>query len=166
MFFLYCSVCLKFQADCRVAAAVLHVMRWVEKNKGGGLGAKQKMTMQKWTATRPSRLCGLFVLQYLLGGGVKGSGADGHAAGSFDEPRPTLLSVEPHLEMDSNVQHDDGCQIQGHDWAVQADDAQSKTDTKNSFCKYYVMFFLIYRSFLCPHTAPLYQKCFRNIFMT
>lgn len=38
-----------------------------------------------------------FPLTDLLGGGGKGSGADGHAAGSFDEPRPTLLSAEPHL---------------------------------------------------------------------
>lgn len=68
--------------------------------------AKQKMTMQKWTAPPPPPPpplppCGLVVMQYLLGAGGTVSAAGGHGVGGFDELRLMLLSMEPILKMDS-----------------------------------------------------------------
>lgn len=87
--------------------------------------------MQKWTAPphRPAPSlppCGLFVMQYLLGAGGSVSGVGGHAAGGFDELRLMLLSMGPLLEMDSNMQRDDGSQIQQHYWPLESDVNQSK----------------------------------------
>jgi len=65
-------------------------------------------------------------MQYLLGAGGSESGVDGHAAEGFDELRPMLLSMGPLLEMDSNMQHDDGSQIQPLYWSPESDTDQSK----------------------------------------
>lgn len=63
-------------------------------------------------------------MQYLLGAGGGVSGGGGHAAGGFDELRPMLLSMEPLLEMDSNMQRDDDSQTQRLYWLPESDTSQ------------------------------------------
>lgn len=63
-------------------------------------------------------------MQYLLGAGGGVSGGGGHAAGGFDELRPMLLSMEPLLEMDSNMQRDDDSQPQRLYWLPESDTSQ------------------------------------------
>lgn len=96
-----------------------------------GVGSKAENDNAETSSAHPPGLGGLSVLQYLLGGGGNVSGADGHAARGFDEFL-TLLSVGLHLEMDSNMQHEDGSQKQQRDWTTQTDHDQSKPQTQET----------------------------------
>lgn len=111
-------IILKFPLHSRLLAAVVHVMRWVEKCR---------QQSRKWQCrNEPHPPCGLVAMQYLLGAGGTVSGGGGHDVGVFDELRPMLLSMGPILKMDSNMMMN--LSYSESYWLPESDTNQSKAE--------------------------------------
>lgn len=121
---------LKFQADWRAAAAVLHVMRWGEKmgaSKAENDGAESEKKPHPSSNSLCCSTCWVVGVMFLV------------LRGALMSRSLCYYQRGRSWKTDSNMQHDDGSQIQGLYWLTARGAGQLKPRTRQTLLADFIL---------------------------